>query len=58
MRIAAKEGARAMEEVTRQANAVRENMARLREQRLAKETDAIRQKIAVGNAPTAKKRSK
>jgi len=60
MRLAAEEGARAMEEATKEAIAVRKNMARLRELRLAKEASAIRAQIAVGNGPNAKtkKRSK
>jgi hypothetical protein len=60
MRLAAEEGARAMEEATKEAIAVRKNMARLRELRLAKEASAIRAQIAVGNDPNAKtkKRSK
>jgi len=60
LRLAAQEGAKAMEEVTKEGIAVRKNMARLRELRLAKETDAIRQQIAAGNDQAAKpkKRSK
>jgi hypothetical protein len=54
MRLAAEEGARAMDEATKQAVAVRKNMARLRELRLAKEGSAIRAQIAAGNDPTAK----
>lgn len=54
MRLAAEEGARAMEEATKEAIAVRKNMARLRELRLAKEATAIRARIAAGNDPTAK----
>jgi len=38
-RLAQEEGARAMEDVTREAVAVRKNMARLRELRLAKEAE-------------------
>lgn len=60
MRLAAEEGARAMEQATKDAIAVRKNMARLRELRLAKEASAIQAKIAAGNDPNAKtkKRSK
>jgi hypothetical protein len=60
MRLAAEEGARAMEETTKEAIAVRKNMTRLRELRLAKEASAIRAQIAAGNDPNAKtkKRSK
>ena len=48
LRLAAEEGARAMGEVTKEAIALRKNMARLRELRLAKEADTIRQQIADG----------
>ena len=60
MRLAAEEGARAMEEATKDAIAVRKNMVRLRELRLAKDASAIRAQIAAGNDPKArtKKRSK
>jgi hypothetical protein len=54
LRVAAEEGARAMEEATKDAVAVRKNMARLRELRLAKEADTIRQQLAAGNDPAAK----
>jgi hypothetical protein len=56
LRLAAEEGARAMEEVTKEAIAVRKNMTRLRELRLAKEADIVRQQIAAGNDPKAKKK--
>jgi hypothetical protein len=60
MRLAAEEGARAMEDVEKQAVAVRKNMARLRDLRLAKEESAIRAQIAAGDdpKPKPKKRSK
>lgn len=60
MRLAAEEGARAMEQAAKEAIAVRKNMIRLRELRLAKEASAIRAQIAAGNDPNAKtkKRSK
>ena len=60
MRLAAEEGARAMEEATKEGIAVRKNMARLRELRLAKEASVIQAQIAAGNDPNAKtkKRSK
>jgi len=60
MRLAAEEGAQAMEEATKKAIAVRKNMSRLRELRLAKEASAIRAQIAAGNDSNArtKKRSK
>jgi hypothetical protein len=54
MRLAAEDGARAMVEATKEAIAVRKNMARLRELRLANEASAIRAKIAAGNDPNAK----
>jgi len=58
LRLAKEEGARAMEESQRQALAVRKNMDRLRELRLAKEADAIRQQIATGIPPKAKPKTK
>jgi hypothetical protein len=58
LRLAKEEGARAMEESQRQALAVRKNMDRLRELRLAKEADAIRQQIATGIPPKAKPKAK
>lgn len=54
LRLAAEEGARAMGEVAKEAIAVRKNMARLRELRLAKEADTIREQIAAGIDPKAK----
>lgn len=58
--LAAEEGARALEEVAKEAITVRKNMARLRELRLAKEASAIRAQTVAGNDPKArqKKRSK
>jgi hypothetical protein len=58
LRLAKEEGVRAMEESQRQALAVRKNMDRLRELRLAKEADAIRQQIATGIPPKAKPKAK
>ena len=60
MRLAAEEGARAMKEATKGAIAVRKNMVRLRELRLAKEASAIRAQMVAANDPKAKakKRSK
>ena len=58
LRLAAEEGARAMEDVTKEAIAVRKNMARLRELRLAKEADAIRQQIADGIDPKGKSKKR
>ena len=54
LRLAAEQSARAMEEVTKEAIAVRKNMARLRELRLAKEADEIRQEIAVPKGKSKK----
>jgi hypothetical protein len=47
-----------MEEATKDAIAVRKNMARLRELRLAKEASAIQAQIAAGNDPSAKSRKR
>jgi hypothetical protein len=58
LRLAKEEGARAMEESQRQALAVRKNMDRLRELRLAKEADAVQQQIATGTSPKAKPKAK
>ena len=60
LRLAKEEGARAMEDAQRSALAVRKNMDRLRELRLAKEAEAARELIANGPPPKAKtkKRSK
>jgi len=54
LRLSAEESARAMEEATKEAIAIRKNMARLRELRLAKEAATISQQIAAGNDPKAK----
>jgi hypothetical protein len=54
MRLAAEEGARAREEAAKEANAVRKNMAQLRELRLAKEEATMREQIAAGIDPKAK----
>jgi hypothetical protein len=59
LRIAAEEGARALEEVAKDAIAVRKNMARLKELRLTKEASAIRAQIAAGDLKARpKKRAK
>ena len=58
LRMAAEESARAKEEATKEAIAIRENMARLRELRLAKEAEAIRQEIADGSAPKGKSKER
>ena len=54
MRLAAEEGARAMDEATKEAVAVRKNMARLRELRLAKEAEEW---VALEGQRKPKKRS-
>ena len=53
-RLAAEEGAKALEEVAKKAADVRANMARLRELRLAKEAQEIRTEICAGNQPKPK----
>jgi hypothetical protein len=58
MRLAAEESARAMDDAAKQASAVRKNMARLRELRLAKEEVDLRNKIAAGNTTKPKKRKR
>ena len=55
-RLAAEEGAKALEEVAKKAADVRANMARLRELRLAKEAQEVRTEISAGNQPKPKKR--
>jgi hypothetical protein len=54
LRLAAEESARVMEEAAKEGIAVRKNMARLRELRLAKEAVTISQQIAAGNDPKTK----
>lgn len=56
-RLAAEDGTKALQEVAERAIAVRANMARLREQRLAKEREAVRTEIATQNQ-TARAKSK
>jgi hypothetical protein len=48
-RLAAEEGAKALREVADRAIAIRENMARLRSLRLAKEAQGVRVKILTEN---------
>jgi hypothetical protein len=55
-RLAAEDGAKALEEVAKKAADVRANMARLRELRLAKEAQEVRTAISAGNQPKPKKR--
>jgi len=50
-RLAVAERAEVMEEAERRATAVRENMARLRELRLAKEAETVWREISAGNRP-------
>ena len=61
LRIAKTDGARAMEDAEKEAIAVRKNMDRLRELRLAKEAQAIREQVSNGSSaskPKFKKRFK
>lgn len=58
LRLAKEEGVRAMEDAQREAVAVRKNMDRLRDLRLAKEAEAIREQIATGIPPKAKPKAK
>jgi hypothetical protein len=53
LRLAKEEGVRAMEDAQREAISVRKNMVRLRELRLAKEADGVRQQLATGTVPKA-----
>ena len=48
-RLAAEEGAKALEEVAKKAVDVRANMARLRALRLAKEAQEVRTEISTSN---------
>ena len=48
-RLAAEEGAKALQELAVRAIAIRENMARLRSLRLAKEAQEVRAKILTKN---------
>ena len=57
-RLAAEDGAKALEEVAKKAADVRMNMARLREQRLAKEAQEVRTEIAKSTKTKPKKRSR
>jgi hypothetical protein len=53
-RLAADDGARAIEEAAREAIAVRKKMAQLKELRLAKEAATVRAQIAASNDSAAK----
>jgi len=57
-RLAVAERAEVMEEAERRATAVRENMARLRELRLAKEAETVWREISAGNRPAKSKPKK
>ena len=57
-RLAIPQAAGAMEEGAKNATAVRENMARLRILRLAKEAEAVRTGISTGNKPAKAKPKK
>ena len=54
-RLAAEDGAKALQEVAERSVAVRENMARLRALRLAKEAEAVRTEIATDRKRQAEK---
>lgn len=58
LRLSAEEGARAMEDVTKEAVAIRKNMARLRELRLAKEASAPPPEAEAAPKVKARKASK
>jgi hypothetical protein len=58
LRLAAEEGARVMEDVVKEAIAVRKNMARLKELRLAKEAAAMHEQAVAGNDEKAKPRKR
>ena len=57
-RLAAEDGARAMEEAAKKDADVRVNMARLRELRLAKEAQEARSSISAGDQPATAKLKK
>ena len=57
-RLAAEDGAKALEEVAKKAADVRMNMARLRELRLAKEAQEVLTEIAKSTKTKPKKRSR
>ncbi|HKV43048.1 MAG TPA: transcriptional regulator [Blastocatellia bacterium] len=54
LRVFRAEGAQALEDAANEAIAIRKNMARLRELRLAREAATIREQIAAGNDTKAK----
>jgi hypothetical protein len=57
-RLAAEEGAKALEEVAKKAADVRANMARLRALRLAKEAKEVRAEMFLANQPKPKPKKK
>jgi hypothetical protein len=57
-RLAVTERAAILEDVAKNEISVRENMARLRELRLAKEAETVRTEIATGNQPAKAKPKK
>ena len=54
LRVFRQEGAQALEDAANEAIAIRKNMARLKELRLAKEAATILEQTAAGNDPKAK----
>ena len=54
LRVFRQEGAQALEDAANEAIAIRKNMARLKELRLAKEAATIREQIAAENDPKAR----
>ena len=57
-RLAAEEGAKALEEIAKRAADVRANMARLRELRLAKEAQEVRTEISAANQSKPKPKNR
>jgi len=57
-RLAAEDGAKALEEVAKKAADLRTNMARLRELRLAKEAQEVRTETSAGDQPARAKPQK
>ena len=57
-RLAAEDGAKALEEVAKKAADLRTNMARLRELRLAKEAKEVRTETSAGDQPARAKPQK
>ena len=57
-RLAAEDGAKALEEVAKKAADIRANMARLRELRLAKEAQEVRTEISAANQSKPKPKNR